>query len=328
MGTIIGASIVLLVALAILIIVMGRADVTPSVGAANPPAWSRDLNFETQPLRGAWLTVIEGPEAGLSFLLGERELTLGRAVTNQIQLSDLDVSRSHCQIRYVTDGYELVDMGSANETWINGAPVSRAHLEDGGTITAGKSVLRFEADAVHAHDATVDRKSVGDDFERPTLTLVAAELTGEGAPSTREQVAEVTRLTKRAAGGLVGVPLLEEIAAAARTYLAVDRVVLLRQIAGNWEVFSLQHAGDLAANKVRRPPDQDLMTRVARAARGLTRGGASTDGVSIAAATPVFRQQTMIGLLYMDRVETIARPFTAADIDFLEAMAGLAERVL
>ncbi len=58
-----------------------------------------------------------------SFLLNHAETILGRDPVCQIVLSLPPISRRHAAIRRSADGFNLCDLGSANGTTLNGAPV-------------------------------------------------------------------------------------------------------------------------------------------------------------------------------------------------------------
>jgi pSer/pThr/pTyr-binding forkhead associated (FHA) protein len=55
------------------------------------------------------------------------------------------VSRRHAEIRRTADGYELVDVGSLNGTYLNRERVDQGPLRDGDLIQVGKFKLMFVA---------------------------------------------------------------------------------------------------------------------------------------------------------------------------------------
>jgi DNA-binding NtrC family response regulator len=72
------------------------------------------------------------------------ELTIGTAVGNQLVLSDPTVSRHHCAIRVSPRGFQLVDLGSTNGTWLAGFRVESAYLKPGATFRVGSMTMRFD----------------------------------------------------------------------------------------------------------------------------------------------------------------------------------------
>lgn len=72
-------------------------------------------------------------------------LTLGRGESNDVVLPDSKVSRAHARIERREHGYQIVDLGSARGTWLNGMRLQQAALVSGDVITLGDSQIRFEA---------------------------------------------------------------------------------------------------------------------------------------------------------------------------------------
>lgn len=101
------------------------------------------------------LVMRTGPIPGKVFDLGNNELTIGRDISNDIVISDVEVSRKHARLIMQSGGFVLEDFGSTNGTFVNGQRlVSPRVLRGGETIMLGENVsLAFEA-AFDA-DATV-----------------------------------------------------------------------------------------------------------------------------------------------------------------------------
>lgn len=70
--------------------------------------------------------------------------TIGRRRDRDIVLDDLDVSRSHAEIRAAAGDFVIVDGGSTNGTSLNGHRVTEQRLTDGDEIVIGRSRMRFE----------------------------------------------------------------------------------------------------------------------------------------------------------------------------------------
>ncbi|MGQ0634970.1 MAG: ATP-binding protein [Planctomycetaceae bacterium] len=95
------------------------------------------------------LLVIEGVDQGARFGLGSDELGVGRDVHNLIRLHDTEVSRSHAVVRFSNGRHLLVDLNSANGTYVNGAPIQSHTLAHGDEIQLGRSVLLYETVGPH-----------------------------------------------------------------------------------------------------------------------------------------------------------------------------------
>lgn len=102
--------------------------------------------------------VIVSQESGEQAVeLAKEEIVIGRDRQCDIPLADGRVSRSHARLECGPDGCYLVDLGSANGSFLNGGRVERARLSPGDIIRIGNSTLRFE--------------SLQTDFE-PDVTLI------------------------------------------------------------------------------------------------------------------------------------------------------------
>ena len=92
------------------------------------------------------LIVIKGADEGKQFELSEPVLGIGRDSGNSIRLNDTEISRRHAEL-YQRPGeprrYYIRDVGSANGTFVNNAPVSDAALQPGDQVQIGQSVLVF-----------------------------------------------------------------------------------------------------------------------------------------------------------------------------------------
>lgn len=83
------------------------------------------------------LLVLKGAGVGARYLLDAGETKIGRDTSNEIQLDDITVSRSHAII-IKKDGYQIKDLGSLNGTYINAIAVRAGKLNAGDEIQIGK----------------------------------------------------------------------------------------------------------------------------------------------------------------------------------------------
>ncbi len=94
----------------------------------------------------ASLFVIQGADQGKRFEFTSGPVTLGRDNSNAVQLHDNEVSRRHAELRQVPSGYELVDLGSANGTYVNDHPVDRTACAPATRCMLGQTVMEFQDD--------------------------------------------------------------------------------------------------------------------------------------------------------------------------------------
>ncbi len=108
----------------------------------------------------ASLFVIEGADRGKRFELKARAVGLGRDTSNPIRLLDHEVSRKHAEVRRAADhgdDFRLVDLGSANGTYLNGRAVEQAPLRPGDQVRLGQTVMVFDAAAPEGGRELTDR---------------------------------------------------------------------------------------------------------------------------------------------------------------------------
>ena len=125
------------------------------------------------------LRIVTGAPTREPILLTGQTLVLGRDSEADIQLSVGGVSRRHAKLT-CSEGshYRIIDLGSKNGTFVNGAAVEVAPLRPGDRIDLGKATL--ELDWV---DSPAAAKSKHGEAARALLSareLEVADLVGEG----------------------------------------------------------------------------------------------------------------------------------------------------
>lgn len=122
------------------------AEDTQVTGALNPVDALADSGPQT-PVAGtaqfAVLVVNRGPNEGTAFTLTPPVVKIGRGPDQEVFLDDITVSRKHAELRAAPGGWQLVDLGSLNGTYVNRRPVQEALLASGDEIQIGKYRFRF-----------------------------------------------------------------------------------------------------------------------------------------------------------------------------------------
>ncbi|MEZ2388753.1 FHA domain-containing protein [bacterium RCC_150] len=98
---------------------------------------------EALPPGSALLIAHSGPNAGARFLLDSDTTTAGRHPDADIFLDDVTVSRKHVQFLRTPDGFEVVDTGSLNGTYVNQDRVDNVLLKNGNEVQIGKFRLTY-----------------------------------------------------------------------------------------------------------------------------------------------------------------------------------------
>ena len=91
------------------------------------------------------LIVIKGADEGKQFELTGDRLTAGRDSANKVRLHDTEASRRHAEFVRTPEGYRLLDVGSANGTFVNGQGAKDVLLQPGDQVRIGQTILVFSA---------------------------------------------------------------------------------------------------------------------------------------------------------------------------------------
>jgi hypothetical protein len=96
---------------------------------------------------GAELVVYEDGKVKDTISITSEPVVIGRLSTNDVVLSDPNVSRRHAELRRDGDSWVLVDLGSTNGTVVNGKLAREHPLDEGDRLTFGKTELVFKQKA-------------------------------------------------------------------------------------------------------------------------------------------------------------------------------------
>lgn len=157
------------------------------------------------------------------YRLADGRITIGRKPTNTIVIDNQAVSGEHAAIVSVLDDCFLEDLDSTNGTQVNGATISKVHLQDNDAIEIGKYKLKYLAERDQARNrlrATEHAVSSGDEAAwrgaasdairtgdgRATLQIQSGPNAGREVPLTRNLTTlgkpgeEVVAITRRNQG--------------------------------------------------------------------------------------------------------------------------------
>lgn len=118
-----------------------RVDADEEVRPGRCSVSSRTKEAVAAPRRGAVLL----PD-GRRLPLGPQPITVGRLPESSVPVNEPNVSRKHCELRAVGNGFVVVDLGSTNGTRVNGVRISGEQaLSDGDVVSVGNLEMHFEA---------------------------------------------------------------------------------------------------------------------------------------------------------------------------------------
>lgn len=71
------------------------------------------------------------------------DISVGRLDSQDIEVSDPEVSRQHALLKHEGDVFTVEDLGTGLGTLVDGEPIRKCELQNGAVITIGKLELRF-----------------------------------------------------------------------------------------------------------------------------------------------------------------------------------------
>ena len=89
----------------------------------------------------------DAQQAGVRYVLGEEDVTLGREPGNTVVVASEQASRRHARIFVSGGAHVLVDLESTNGTFLNSKLVKEQTLRHGDVIRIASTVLKYLVDA-------------------------------------------------------------------------------------------------------------------------------------------------------------------------------------
>lgn len=164
------------------------------------------------------IVFLSGPLEGNKYEI-DRDVSMGRDISNDIVIDDPSVSLVHCQI-YRRDNQPFIkDLGSTNGTKVNSEKIINAELRDGDSLTLGQNKIRVEIPLSEPQPSQMSTVSF-----MPSQTVVSATQRGVIQqmiePDGKDQLSgnifgSVTYFLKRkiASGGMGAVYEAEQLGA-------------------------------------------------------------------------------------------------------------------
>jgi phosphoserine phosphatase RsbU/P len=286
-----------------------------------------------------------------TFPLGSRRVTIGRASTNDIVLSDQYSSGLHAVIAQTERGYVLIDQGSKNGTFVNGRRVNgEIDLTRGDDILVGSTHFYFDRDVqppvetvegttfTHSSNTIIQIKDI---LKKPTQMAVPLKTPGGGIDLQRfQQDQKMSAVIGEVSQALIyHMPLdklLEHIMDVLIEHLPMDRGVLMLKNEAtqalepkvvrvqngalrSQSIFVSQTIVNTALER-----NSAILISDIQADEGL-RAQASVVQAQIHSAmcVPLWNNQDIIGLIYCDRASLLEQ-FTEDDLRLLTLLANLA----
>ncbi len=94
------------------------------------------------------ITVKIGDVSLQKYAFDKDVVNIGRSKDNDIVLENLSVSRNHARVRLEGERWILLDLESANGTFLNGVRIKKTDLQDGDVVEIGKHSLLFGCEEI------------------------------------------------------------------------------------------------------------------------------------------------------------------------------------
>jgi signal transduction histidine kinase/pSer/pThr/pTyr-binding forkhead associated (FHA) protein len=280
------------------------------------------------------LIVIKGADEGKQFDVSGSVVGLGRDASNAVRLHDTEVSRRHAEFRQVEGGYSLVDVGSANGTFLNGQSVQEKMVQSGDHVQVGQSVLVYSAGRTEMQGDSdlADRISL---ITRQDLELSSAIIKTVGETEGSRILAQPEQAgTVWLQSALANLGVMYEAIQAVSLILDVDQLLekimdlIFRSIEADRGCIMLRHpdTGHFEPKAIRWRREQDagekialsrtIMDYVLREKQGVLVSDAAHDerfnvgqsiirfGIREALCVPMKGRHETLGVLYLDTQTT------------------------
>ncbi len=170
------------------------------------------------------LVIDAGPDTGRRIVVPPAGGRIGRSSQNDIELTDPSVSRFQCRVFFKPDGLLWVaDLGSTNETLLNGAGVIESRLKPGDVIEIGETRIRVLRDQLAAAPSAAPAEPATPDLGLQPAAAPAPSSAGPlrwlwlvivlalGAVALALLRANLNRPTDESASGANRLPLLDVV---------------------------------------------------------------------------------------------------------------------
>lgn len=282
----------------------------------------------------AWLNITIRGRKKRKVELAEDVTTIGRSAENIVNLDDAILSRFHCHIRRTESGYELVDLGSKNGTYVSGWMVSRKILRNGDRIELGKTILEFSDPVSRMGHDTGDYSSAVASMDKPTEIIEHSGIVPPRLPR-EEQLFKLLEVNKALNSELNLRRLLQTIMDTVLEVVKAERGFLIMFDNGGMEVKVSRNIDRESVPKPLVKFSSSIASQVRKSGKALVAVDAQKDkrfqetlsvhGLKLRSVlcVPLKVRNHMLGVVYADnRFERGA--FTSDDVKLLEILSDQA----
>jgi hypothetical protein len=256
--------------------------------------------------------VPEGPAIARIVTPGER-LRVGRADDADLRLGHASVSRRHAELETLPDGtWRLVDLGSKNGTFVDGARISSASVARGGWLRFGDVHCEFTLLDAMAADAQAARWAE----RRTEATRLTARMDALAQPQDGLATPALLEHSLRAVLELAQCTRGFVLAAEGGRHRIAASVALDASLATGPE-FTGSLGAVAKALQTRAPV---VLNDIGQDAWLSSRESVVRSGLRTLVALPLLDGPSALGAVYADRREA-GPPLTTLDVELLQAFA-------
>lgn len=287
----------------------------------------------------ASLFVIQGADQGKRFELVSSPAGLGRDNSNPIRLHDTEVSRRHAEVRQAENAYRVIDLKSANGTYVNGELVEQAVLKTGDRLQLGQTVMLFSEGASGATDREIasrinmlgpaspdDRSAILKSIpaDEGSRVLKAPEVAAGWLRERLVSLSVMYRATQTITSVLDTDALLPQILELVFESIGADRgAVLLKDEGGKLTPKAVRWREGVAETDEKLTISRTIIDHVLNQGQGVITADAPTDkrfgpaqsildnSIREAICVPLQGRHATLGVLYADTKAPTALPFDA-----------------
>jgi adenylate cyclase len=277
-----------------------------------------------------------------TYELTKAETRIGRvAPLVDLTLPDSMASRIHAVVRRTQSGYAIVDLRSANHTYVNGETVTERRLRDGDVVRIGQTTLVFEPSRTAATVEQTDQPMPSQGtvmLAKPgTLTVdpVSALATPEEIARLRKKAATLARLfelSKTLATVFDLEKIFEHVAGLMFKETPADcAVVFLAEPGGeltpvrtNYRTKGGSSSQSISVSRtiLRRAVDERVSVLVCDDTPNADRSSTMLlQNIHSAICAPLLGSTGVLGAIYVDRRAPL-NALSADDLDLINAVAG------
>ena len=289
----------------------------------------------------------------MSYESDKLRAVVGRAPQCEVVVRDERISRQHAQILFENGKWWVVDMGSANGTFVNSRHVTRQELKNGDLVLLGGAELRFEAlGAVTGPEHRVifkDEGGAAPPKRQYTAAINMAELKSFMATGLAPKKDDVSSLSSQAGTWVIGLfsQAAQTLVASRESQEMIEKVLdLVFKSLPSCErgfIGILDAGGEIEpratrsrtndsaetisisrtiANETIRTKQAVLIDDTQHDARFNQEDSILSMNIRSAMCAPLYNEGKVIGIIYIDSIRAV-KPFTEQHLQVLSTLAML-----